>query len=135
MHADKSHPDLSFLMTVVKVNKLRFIWQPSFNLAPMACVCAARSLPARSTKFCTHNKQLFKLWSLAYQYPILKVGEYVYQVSNKRFDTSRHFPESALKCLDKDIHHIRLILSSTCFFLRMTQCKQDIYQPNDLVGT
>lgn len=53
--------NLSFLMTVVKVNKLRFIWQPSFNLAPMACVCAARSLPARSTKFCKQRNQLLKL--------------------------------------------------------------------------
>lgn len=44
--------DLSFLITVVSVIKLRLIWQPSLSLAPSACVCEARSLPARSTKFC-----------------------------------------------------------------------------------
>lgn len=49
--------DLSFRMTLVKVNKLRFIWDPSFNLAPIACVCAARSLPARSTKFYKQSKK------------------------------------------------------------------------------
>lgn len=44
--------DLSFLMTVVRVIKLRLIWQPSLSLAPSALVCEALSLPARSTKFC-----------------------------------------------------------------------------------
>lgn len=44
--------NLSFLMTVVNVIKLRFIWQPSLSLAPSACVCEALSLPAKSTKFC-----------------------------------------------------------------------------------
>lgn len=42
---------LSFLITVVKVSKLRLIWLPSFNLAPSAFVWEARSLPARSTRF------------------------------------------------------------------------------------
>lgn len=42
---------LSFLITVVKVSKLRLIWLPSFNLAPSALVWEARSLPARSTRF------------------------------------------------------------------------------------
>jgi hypothetical protein len=44
--------DLSFLITVVRVIRLRLIWQPSLSLAPSACVCEALSLPARSTKFC-----------------------------------------------------------------------------------
>lgn len=44
--------DLSFLITVVKVIKLRLIWQPSLSLAPSAFVCEALSLPAKSTKFC-----------------------------------------------------------------------------------
>lgn len=44
-------------------------------------------------------------------------GHHAYQVSNERFNTSWNFTEPALKCLDKDIHHKRLILSSPCFFL------------------
>lgn len=44
--------NLSFLITVVRVIKLRLIWQPSLSLTPSACVCEALSLPARSTKFC-----------------------------------------------------------------------------------
>lgn len=48
-------------MTVVRVSKLRFIWQPSFSLAPTACVCAARSLPARSTKFCEKATHIIEI--------------------------------------------------------------------------
>jgi len=40
-------------MTVPRVSKLRFMWQPSFNLVPAELVWDARSLPARSMKFCT----------------------------------------------------------------------------------
>ncbi|KAJ0814110.1 hypothetical protein HanPSC8_Chr17g0781641 [Helianthus annuus] len=43
----------NFLITVVRVIKLRLIWQPSRSLAPSALVCDALSLPAKSTKFCT----------------------------------------------------------------------------------
>jgi hypothetical protein len=43
---------LNFLITVVSVNKLRLMWLPSFNLVPSAFVWEARSLPARSTRFC-----------------------------------------------------------------------------------
>jgi hypothetical protein len=53
--------DLSSLMTVVRVSKLRFIWQPSFSLAPTACVCAACSLPARSTKSCEKATQIIEI--------------------------------------------------------------------------
>ena len=47
--------DLSFLMTVVRVNRLRLMWQPSFSLAPSMFVWDALSLPARSTKFFTEK--------------------------------------------------------------------------------
>lgn len=43
---------LSLRITVPKVSKLRLIWQPSFSLCPTDNAWAARSLPARSTKFC-----------------------------------------------------------------------------------
>ena len=39
-------------MTVVRVIRLRLIWQPSLSLVPSACDCDALSLPAKSTKFC-----------------------------------------------------------------------------------
>jgi hypothetical protein len=47
--------NLSLRIHVLSVRRLRFMWAPSFSLAPSACVCDALSLPARSTKFC--NKQ------------------------------------------------------------------------------
>lgn len=43
-------------MTVLRVSKLRFMWQPSFNLAPVDNAWEARSLPAKSTKFCTKHQ-------------------------------------------------------------------------------
>jgi hypothetical protein len=49
--------NLSLRITVPRVNKLRFMWQPSFNLVPAANDWDARSLPARSTKFCTKKKK------------------------------------------------------------------------------
>ena len=41
---------LSLRITVPKVSKLRFMWQPFFNLVPSDNIWEARSLPARSTK-------------------------------------------------------------------------------------
>lgn len=46
-----SAPSLSFLITVPNVIKLLFMWEPSLSLTPSAPVFAARSDPARSTKF------------------------------------------------------------------------------------
>lgn len=43
---------LSLRITVPSASKLRFMWQPSFNLVPADNDWDARSLPARSTKFC-----------------------------------------------------------------------------------
>jgi hypothetical protein len=33
------------------------MWHPSFNLVPAELVCDARSLPARSTKFCIQENK------------------------------------------------------------------------------
>lgn len=43
-------------MTVPRVSRLLLIWQPSFNLVPADNAWDARSLPAKSTKFCRVNK-------------------------------------------------------------------------------
>jgi hypothetical protein len=42
-------------MTVPRASKLLLIWQPSFSLVPADNAWDARSLPARSTKFCTER--------------------------------------------------------------------------------
>lgn len=52
MRWNQSFGNLSLRITVPRVSKLRFMWQPSFNLAPADNAWDARSLPARSTKFC-----------------------------------------------------------------------------------
>jgi hypothetical protein len=49
----ETNANLSLRITVPRVSKLRFMWQPSFNLAPAELVWDALSLPARSTKFCS----------------------------------------------------------------------------------
>lgn len=46
-----STPSLNFFMTVPSVIRLLFMWEPSFSLRPSAPVLAARSEPAKSTKF------------------------------------------------------------------------------------
>lgn len=43
--------NLSLRITVPRVSKLRFMWQPSFSLVPADNDWDARSLPAKSTKF------------------------------------------------------------------------------------
>lgn len=57
-----SAPSLSFLITVPSVIKLLLMWEPSFNRTPSAPVFAARSEPARSTKFldCTNKKNKYQ---------------------------------------------------------------------------
>ena len=47
---------LSFRITVVKVSRLLLIWLPSLNLVPSAFVWEARSLPARSTRYCKEKE-------------------------------------------------------------------------------
>lgn len=49
-----SAPSLNFLITVPSVIKLLLMWEPSLSRTPSAPVFAARSEPARSTKF--YNK-------------------------------------------------------------------------------
>lgn len=46
-----SAPSLNFLMTVPNVMRLLLMWEPSLSRTPSAPVLAARSEPARSTKF------------------------------------------------------------------------------------
>lgn len=46
-----SVPSLNFLITVPKIIRLLLMWEPSFKRTPSAPVFAARSEPARSTKF------------------------------------------------------------------------------------
>lgn len=59
---------LNFLITVVSVSKLRLMWLPSFNLVPSAFVWEARSLPARSTRFCrVQNSNQYNLTILYHQ--------------------------------------------------------------------
>lgn len=59
---------LSFLITVVSVNKLRLIWLPSLSLTPSAFVWEARSLPARSTKFCKVTALQSTRWTAIYDW-------------------------------------------------------------------
>jgi hypothetical protein len=94
--------DLSFLITVVSVIKLRLIWHPSLSLAPSACVCEALSLPARSTKFCrltisiTYNGSNHQC-NLNDQIKVRMF--YIYQACNKGPHAIRIFTESTLNCL------------------------------------
>lgn len=56
-HPWLSAPSLNFFITVPNVIKLLLIWDPSFKRTPSAPVFAARSDPARSTKFWKKNGQ------------------------------------------------------------------------------
>jgi len=51
-----SKTNLSRRTTFPSVSRLLLIWLPSFSLIPAEAVCDARSLPARSTKFCPHEE-------------------------------------------------------------------------------
>ena len=50
--------NLSRRTTFPSVSRLLLIWLPSFSLIPAEAVCDARSLPARSTKFCPHEEYM-----------------------------------------------------------------------------
>lgn len=102
-----SNSDLSFRMTVVRVIKLRLIWQPSLSLAPSAFVWEALSLPAKSTKFCMPLTPIVMIniqKRKSYKQRWSKEGMYLtmipYQACNKRSYTIWIFSESTFYSLN-----------------------------------
>jgi hypothetical protein len=73
--------NLSRRTTFPSVSRLLLIWLPSFSLIPAEAVCDARSLPARSTKFCPQEE--YKAQNFPHE-RIINVGLYFHTTQATR---------------------------------------------------
>lgn len=87
---------LSLRITVPRVSRLRFIWQPSFNLAPADNAWEARSLPARSTKFCIKVKEVYE------SHPLIMHPKKI--ISKSNYFSIPHLLQEYLSCPCPKIH-------------------------------